>query len=186
MTNKPISEVIAEIKAAANIASTGPWIKESGDGWDAVCSADDQANSGFIIAHLEGPDSDVNRKFVQATNPVNVKRLIDRIAALEQQLGRYSMSAGQADQRMAESRHARQELGFGVDAEDVSPSDLVAAIAEIRQQLAAERAISSALRESMAAIHNTIRMDGISTSLGALLSASKAAYDKSRLPVEGE
>ncbi|EPP6405932.1 hypothetical protein ACVOXD_000652 [Escherichia coli] len=35
------------------------------------------------------------------------------------------MSAGQADQRMAESRAVRSALGFQEDADDVSPSDLV-------------------------------------------------------------
>ncbi|URR12036.1 hypothetical protein LT980_19315 [Citrobacter portucalensis] len=39
--------------------------------------------------------------------------------------GRYSMSAGQADQRMSESRSVRSALGFQEDADDVSPSDLV-------------------------------------------------------------
>lgn len=39
--------------------------------------------------------------------------------------GRYSMSAGQADQRMSESRAVRSALGFQEDADDVSPSDLV-------------------------------------------------------------
>lgn len=41
---------------------------------------------------------------------------------------RYSMSAGHADQRMAESRAVRSALGFNPDADDVSPSDLVEAI----------------------------------------------------------
>ncbi|HHE0089061.1 hypothetical protein LVW28_21130 [Klebsiella pneumoniae] len=41
---------------------------------------------------------------------------------------RYSMSAGHADQRMAESRAVRSALGFKPDADDVSPSDLVEAI----------------------------------------------------------
>ena len=39
--------------------------------------------------------------------------------------GRYSMSAGQADQRMSESRAVRSALGFQEDADDFSPSDLV-------------------------------------------------------------
>jgi len=35
------------------------------------------------------------------------------------------MSAGEADQRMSESRAVRVALGFGADAEDVAPCDLV-------------------------------------------------------------
>lgn len=35
------------------------------------------------------------------------------------------------------------------------------------------------LRESMAAIHNTVRLDGVNTRLSTILSASKCAYDES-------
>ena len=35
------------------------------------------------------------------------------------------------------------------------------------------------LRESMAAIHNTVRLDGVNTRLSTILSASKRAYDES-------
>ncbi|GAA6543114.1 hypothetical protein nublan003_02330 [Klebsiella pneumoniae] len=55
-----------------------------------------------------------------------------KLAKAYQQLAaenaRYSMSAGHADQRMAESRAVRSALGFKPDADDVSPSDLVEAI----------------------------------------------------------
>nr|WP_320077060.1 hypothetical protein [Klebsiella variicola] len=45
------------------------------------------------------------------------------------------MSAGHADQRMAESRAVRSALGFKPDADDVSPSDLVEAINQIVAEL---------------------------------------------------
>ncbi|HDU3501615.1 TPA: hypothetical protein QIW77_002971 [Klebsiella pneumoniae] len=48
---------------------------------------------------------------------------------------RYSMSAGHADQRMAESRAVRSALGFKPDEDDVSPSDLVEAINQIVAEL---------------------------------------------------
>ncbi|WP_116289228.1 hypothetical protein [Klebsiella aerogenes] len=35
------------------------------------------------------------------------------------------------------------------------------------------------LRESMASIHNTVRLDGVNTRLSTILSASKCAYDES-------
>lgn len=72
MTN----EQIQALKAAAEKASTGEWIKESSDGWDAMCSDDDQANSGFIIAHFVGPDSQVNREFMQSANPSAILSLL--------------------------------------------------------------------------------------------------------------
>lgn len=47
-----------------------------------------------------------------------------RNAELGGELSRYSMSPGQADQRMCESRAARDALGFGKDADDVAPINL--------------------------------------------------------------
>lgn len=74
-----ITELAPAMKAAAEKASGGDWVKESGDGWDATCSNDDQANSGFIIAHFVGPDAAANREFVQAANPANVLALVEAL-----------------------------------------------------------------------------------------------------------
>ncbi|MEQ9830603.1 hypothetical protein [Pectobacterium versatile] len=63
---------------------------------------------------------------VQSLKETEIKR-----DALTNQLNRYSMSVGEADQRMNESRYVREALGFKADADDVSPRDLVEAIAEI-------------------------------------------------------
>lgn len=57
------------------------------------------------------------------------------VARLNEQLSRYSVSAGQADQRVNESKAVRVALGFGVDAEDVAPCDLVEAIARLNEQV---------------------------------------------------
>ncbi|EOI3465026.1 ead/Ea22-like family protein [Cronobacter dublinensis] len=78
-----INELTAKLKAAAECASGGEWVKESGDGWEAVCSADDQANGGFIIAALQGPDARANREFIQAANPAAVLELIAALEAAE-------------------------------------------------------------------------------------------------------
>lgn len=74
-----ITELAPAMKAAAEKASGGDWVKESGDGWDATCSNDDQANSGFIIAHFVGPDSAANREFVQLANPANILALVEAL-----------------------------------------------------------------------------------------------------------
>lgn len=42
------------------------------------------------------------------------------------------------------------------------------------------------LRESMAAIHNTVRLDGVNTRLSTILSASKRAYDESATAIVQE
>lgn len=74
-----ITELAQSLKAAAEKASNGEWVKESGDGWEASCSANDQANGGFIIAHFEGPDAAENREFVQAANPANILALVEAL-----------------------------------------------------------------------------------------------------------
>lgn len=64
------------------------------------------------------------------------------LSALQEQLSSYSMSAGQTDQRKAESDAVRVALGLSADADDVAPCDLVDAIAALLEQvraLAAER-----------------------------------------------
>lgn len=58
----------------------------------------------------------------QAVQLANAESKCGELAA---ENGRYSMSAGQADQRMSESRAVRSALGFQEDADNVSPSDLV-------------------------------------------------------------
>ncbi|SAX24627.1 ead/Ea22-like family protein [Klebsiella quasipneumoniae] len=74
-----ITELAQRMRTAADKASNGDWVKESGDGWEACCSANDQANGGFIIAHFVGPDAAENREFVQAANPANILALVEAL-----------------------------------------------------------------------------------------------------------
>lgn len=74
------------LRSKVRSASAGEWIKESGDGWEAICSADDQANGNFIIAHFEGPDAQANREFVQAANPDTVLAMLDELEAAEKRI----------------------------------------------------------------------------------------------------
>lgn len=80
------TELAQSLKAAAEKASSGDWVKESGDGWDAIYSNDDQANGGFIIANFIGPDSAANREFVQLANPVNVHTLVEALEKAQQRI----------------------------------------------------------------------------------------------------
>lgn len=118
------------LRSKARSASAGEWIKESGDGWEAICSSEDQANGNFIIAHFEGPDAKENREFVQVANPAAVLALLDELEA--------------AEKRIAELTESHSKL-----------------------------------RDTMAGIHNTIRMDGGYTPLAAILNAAKRAYEES-------
>lgn len=62
-------------------------------------------------------DAGCYKKGMEASN--------ERLVQLAAENARYSMSAGQADQRMSESQAVRFVLGFQKDSDDVSPSDLV-------------------------------------------------------------
>ncbi|HDI5167437.1 TPA: ead/Ea22-like family protein [Klebsiella pneumoniae] len=101
-----ITELAQTMKAAAAKASGGDWVKESGDGWDATCSNDDQANSGFIIAHFVGPDSEANREFVQLANPANILALVE---ALEN-ANRYIERLREWNAGLAQESCERQQL----------------------------------------------------------------------------
>ncbi|MGK3429752.1 hypothetical protein [Klebsiella pneumoniae] len=79
-------------------------------------------------------------KSLESAGELSIKETkVMELAKAYQQLAaenaRYSMSAGHADQRMAESRAVRSALGFKPDADDVSPSDLVEAINQIVAEL---------------------------------------------------
>lgn len=141
------------LRINAQLASAGEWIKESGDGWEAICSSDDQANGNFIIAHFEGPDAKENREFVQVANPAAVLTLLDELETKEEQRSNWFQMA--------------QKLGEELD------------VAEKR--IAELSASHSKLRDTMATIHNTIRMDGGYTPLAAILNAAKRAYDESAI-----
>lgn len=70
------NEQIQALKAAADDATQGGWVNESGEGWEAICCDDDQGNAGFIIAEFQGRDAAANRKFVQCANPNTILSLL--------------------------------------------------------------------------------------------------------------
>lgn len=66
------------------------------------------------------------------------------------------------------------------DGGSVTPLEQVSRmVADYRQRIDGLEASHTKLRESMAAIHNTIRLDGASTSLGVIMNAAKRAYEES-------
>lgn len=81
-----------------------------------------------LIASLES----AGELSIKETKVMALAKAYQQLAA---ENARYSMSAGHADQRMAESRAVRSALGFKPDADDVSPSDLVEAINQIVAEL---------------------------------------------------
>ncbi|MCO6013081.1 hypothetical protein NFP34_06805 [Enterobacter hormaechei] len=89
----------------------------------ASCGAVDVRSLAQLISDLA---TQLEVQFVRSTNmAVQLANAESKCRELAAENGRYSMSAGQADQRMSESRAVRSALGFQEDADDVSPSDLV-------------------------------------------------------------
>ncbi|HHG1631965.1 TPA: ead/Ea22-like family protein [Klebsiella pneumoniae] len=105
-----ITELAQSLKAAAEKASNGDWVKESGDGWEACCSANDQANGGFIIAHFVGPDAAENREFVQAANPANVLALVEALEKAQAAERRWHRVASRVHEQACESDVKIDEL----------------------------------------------------------------------------
>ncbi|WFY32765.1 ead/Ea22-like family protein [Citrobacter braakii] len=153
------------LRSKARSASAGEWIKESGDGWEAIYSSDDQANAGFIIAHFEGPDAKENREFVQVANPATVLELLDDL----------EKEKGYASTYEAEKWHYHGLAESEGERADRAEKALEAAEKRIDELSASH----SKLRDTIAAIHNTIRMDGGYTPLAAILNAAKRAYEES-------
>ena len=69
------------LKENALAATAGSWVRESGEGWEAIFCDDDQGNAGFIIAEFQGKDAAANRKFVESANPATVLALLDELEA---------------------------------------------------------------------------------------------------------
>ncbi|WP_370693463.1 ead/Ea22-like family protein [Klebsiella pneumoniae] len=123
-----ITKLAQSLKAAAEKASNGDWVKESGDGWEACCSANDQANGGFIIAHFVGPDAAENREFVQAANPANVLALVE---ALEY----YKSREERVTSLVRDNSKSWDELYRQVEAKGKRNVELVEALEKAQQQM---------------------------------------------------
>ncbi|ANF79343.1 ead/Ea22-like family protein [Salmonella enterica] len=74
------------LRADALEATGGSWVRESGEGWEAICCDDDQGNAGFIIAEFQGENATANRKFVQSANPATVLALLDELEAKDKSI----------------------------------------------------------------------------------------------------
>ncbi|MDW2636322.1 ead/Ea22-like family protein [Citrobacter portucalensis] len=116
------------LRSKSRAASAGKWIKESGDGWEAICSSDDQANGNFIIAHFEGPDAEANREFVQVANPDTVLALLDELEAAEKRIAEQSEIVAAAEKLVRCKGRYHSELNyralaklFGVTMPDLPP-----------------------------------------------------------------
>lgn len=144
-----ITELAQSLKAAAEKASNGDWVKESGDGWEACCSANDQANGGFIIAHFVGPDAAENREFVQAANPANVLALVE---ALEY----YKSREERVTSLVRDNSKSWDELYRQVEAKGKRNVELVEALESEKRICATWRKTATAVSEKLEKAHQCI------------------------------
>jgi len=93
--------------------------------------------------------------------------------ALAAKLSRYSMSAGEADQRFCESRAVRVALGFGADAEDVAPVDLTDKI----NALAAENKVLDSAIGAIADAYETGLKDLLAQEIDTAVTTTTPATD---------
>lgn len=106
---------------------------------DAIGHSGEDDDTYCPHCHEVDPDKCNNVGLVWNVQQAKINALITALEAAQKErdeamrrLSRYSMSAGEADQRRCESRAVRDELGFGKDADDVAPLDLTNAIVELR------------------------------------------------------
>lgn len=131
------TELAQSLKAAAEKASSGDWVKESGDGWDAIYSNDDQANGGFIIANFIGPDSAANREFVQLANPVNVHTLVEALEkaqATEAHCNRGWSEAHEQEARAEAAEKRISEMDAELEREREKSRRVMSRIAELESR----------------------------------------------------
>ncbi|HDL6787567.1 hypothetical protein NFB50_16535 [Yersinia ruckeri] len=109
------------------------------DGGGAIADTGDYDDAYCPHCNAVDPDECYNAGLVWNVQQAKINALITALEAAQKErdeamrrLRRYSMSAGEADQRRCESRAVRDELGFGKDADDVAPLNLTNAIIELR------------------------------------------------------
>jgi hypothetical protein len=141
------------LREAAENATAGQWVVELGDEVYAVDGGDSEQ-----IAMVFSDNGRSDAAFIAAASPVAVLSLLDE--NLQLQRDKDSLEAVAIAMR-DDMRDAREKL-------------------EAAEKRIAELSAShSKLRDTMAGIHNTIRMDGGYTPLAAILNAAKRAYDDS-------
>ena len=88
----------------------------------------------------------------------------------------YELSSPANVLALVEALEKAQQYAKERDAEN---QELMLTVGRLRVERENLECSHNKLRESMAAIHNTVRLDGVNTRLSTILSASKHAYDES-------
>lgn len=150
------------LREAAEKATPGRWEYYPGN-TSIEYNVDSMDEDQGSIVYVDSGDftqkqTDMNGAFIAAANPATVLALLDELEAAEKRIAELE------SERDKQGRHACELFDE----------------AKAQRQRTAELEVShSKLRESMAAIHNTIRLDGVRTSLSAIMGAAKRAHDES-------
>ncbi|WP_370426259.1 hypothetical protein AB9Q52_013340 [Pantoea vagans] len=100
-------KILNELLELAKKATSGKWIADSGEGWDAIISQQDMVNGNFIVGEFIGPDSKANKDFVLAASPENILAIAEAFRALEQEVQK-NLEGALAWQQRAEAAEAKQ------------------------------------------------------------------------------
>lgn len=127
-----------------------------------------------------------NAKFIAAANPETVLALLDELEVRDKQISELVVGRQNCQWMMNVYAHAYEEAKEQI-AKDVEikarlcieSNSLFDRLRAAEKRIVELEASHSKLRDTMAAIHNTIRMDGGYTPLAAILNAAKRAYEES-------
>ncbi|HGE5894431.1 TPA: ead/Ea22-like family protein [Escherichia coli] len=188
------------LREKAEKATSGVWSLEYGEErFDAGDALIHREVVGYLpICRIEGahPESgfdedfqmeqQANAEFIAAANPATVLALLDELERNQQYIKR-------RDQENEDIALTVGKLRVELEAVQKTSAARIEAIDRTHKMFqrekdradAAEKCIAelsashSKLRDTMAGIHNTIRMDGGYTPLAAILNAAKRAYEES-------
>ncbi|MDW2743679.1 hypothetical protein [Atlantibacter subterraneus] len=159
-------------------------------------TADRREALARIVEHLTPPNllallDELERK--DALIDEQDKRLVDYAAIATKSSGRVAeleKKSAFLKEKLAQLANFNPDWDM-LEATTDSLREHMSELTAANKRIAELEARHTKLRESMAAIHNTIRLDGVGTSLSGLLSASKRAWEESapdagiNLTVEG-
>lgn len=129
-------ENLNELVELAKKATSGKWIADSGEGWDAIISQQDMANANFIIGEFIGPDSKANKEFVSAANPEAILAIAEAFRALEQASQKNLDGALAWQQRAEHAEHALKDANVCIVAAEQEIADLNAELSAAEAKLA--------------------------------------------------
>ncbi|MGC6051538.1 ead/Ea22-like family protein [Citrobacter freundii] len=148
--------------------------------------ATDAHELGIIKRYTKGIEA--NKRFVAIATPLTVLALLDELEAAEHQNGYLREQRDEWERKAISNFEECTEMSARI--EELESQRKLAFTAsnrwadkfrEAEKRIAELSASHSKLRDTMATIHNTIRMDGGYTPLAAILNAAKRAHEESAI-----